>query len=382
VEPIRAALVSWWREPAVADPPRRVWRDWALVAVLAGTAVLEGVLGDHVVWPALATTVTVAIVPVLLWRRTHPLAAVVVSYGTLMALTLLGVFLDAGNPVGLYTNAFVLLLPYSLFRWGSGRAMALGTPVIAVMGAVAIITDWTGVGDAVGGTMALILPAVLGATVRYRETARLRELQQIKTSEREQLARELHDTVAHHVSAIAVRAQAGRVVGRQEPEAALAALDIVEREASRTLEELRAMVRVLRDDVAELAPRGGVGDIPDLAHSNGSLPVHVTLGGDLDDLAPAVGAALYRIAQESVTNATQHARGATSVEVTVDGGPNSVCLRVADDGDGPGSKRGTPGYGIIGMSERASLLGGHLDAGPSDQGWTVEAVIPRSGRAP
>jgi signal transduction histidine kinase len=228
----------------------------------------------------------------------------------------------------------------------------------------------------------LILAAVLGSTVRYRETARLRELQQMKTSEREQLARELHDTVAHHVSAIAVRAQAGRVLASQDPQAALDALGVVEQEASQTLQELRSMVRVLRDGDAELAPQRGVADIAALGRADGSVPVRVRVSGDLGDLSPGVGAALYRIAQESVTNALQHSHDATGVEVSVTGSPGSVHLEVTDDGAAVATGRRTAGYGLVGMSERAALLGGHLDAGPSEQGWTVEAVIPRSGGPP
>ena len=381
VESLRTAVVSWWREPAVTHPPRRGWRDWALVALLEVAALLEGLLAPDVVWRPVATVAAMALVPVLLWRRTHPLAVVLVAFGSLTVLTLLGLALDAGVPVGLYTNAFVLLLPYALFRWGSGRAMALGTPVIAVTAAFAIIADWTGVGDAVGGTVVLILPAVLGSTVRYRETARTRELQQMKTSEREQLARELHDTVAHHVSAIAVRAQAGRVLGSQEPQAALDALGVVEQEASQTLQELRSMVRVLRDgEGADLAPQRGVADIAALGRPGGSVPVRVRVSGDLDDLSPGVGAALYRIAQESVTNALQHSHDATGVDVTVTGSPGSVHLEVTDDGAAVATGRRTAGYGLVGMNERATLLGGSLRAGPrGDGGWAVVADIPRNG---
>jgi signal transduction histidine kinase len=381
VESLRSVVASWWREPAVADPPPPFRRDWALVGVLEVTALLEGLFNDDVVWRPFATVAAMALVPVLLWRRTHPLAVVLVAFGALTAMTLLGVVLDAGGPVGLYTNAFVLLLPYALFRWGSGRAMGLGAPAILVTAVVATTAEWTGVGDLIGGTVVLWSPAVLGAAVRYREAARLRELQQMKTSEREQLARELHDTVAHHVSAIAVRAQAGRVVASREPQAALDALDVVEREASQTLAELRSMVRVLRDgDGADLAPQRGVADIAALGRDDESLPVRVTLSGDLEGLPPGVGAALYRIAQESVTNALQHAHGATGVAVTVAGTGASVHLEVTDDGAPVATGRRTPGFGLVGMNERAVLLGGSLRAGRrTDGGWAVVADIPRNG---
>jgi signal transduction histidine kinase len=384
VESLRTAVISWWHEPSATDPPRRVWRDWALVAVLEAAALLEGLFAPDVVWRPVALATSMALAPLLLWRRTHPLAVVLVAFGSLTALVLVGVVGDAGGPVGLYTNIFVLLLPYSLFRWGSGRAMALGTPVIAVTAAVAMIADWTGVGDAVGGALVLILSAVLGSTARYRETARIRELQQMKTSEREQLARELHDIVAHHVSAIAIRAQAGRVLASQDPQAALDALGVVEQQASQTLQELRSMVRVLRNgEGADLAPQRGVADIAALGRADDSVPVHVRVNGDLDDLSPGVGAALYRIAQESVTNALQHSHDATAVEVAVTGSPGSVHLEVTDDGRAIATGRRTAGYGLVGMNERATLLGGSLRAGPRrDGGWTVVADIPRNGAHP
>ncbi len=351
-----------------------------LVGVLTAAALLEGVLRPEVVWRPLVTIAAVALVPVLLWRRTHPLTAVLVAFGTLLMLAAADLLSGSAKPIGLYTNVFVLLLSYSLFRWASGREMTLGLGVMLVTAGVALVADWTGAVDAVGGMVFLLFPAVLGASVRYWRSARARELEQMKTSEREQLARELHDTVAHHVSAIAIRAQAGQVVAQARPEAALDALDVVEREASRTLEELRVIVGALRDsDHAELAPQRGIVDIPALGLIDDRLQVRVALSGELEDLPPGVGAALYRIAQESLTNALQHARDATQVDFRVTGEPDCVRLRVRDDGL-PTAGWSTAGFGLVGMTERAILLGGSLHAGPHpDGGWSVEAVIPRDG---
>jgi signal transduction histidine kinase len=96
-----------------------------------------------------------------------------------------------------------------------------------------------------------------------------------------------------------------------------------------------------------------------------------------------VGAAIYRIAQESITNAIKHARHATRVDVRVTGDGDRVRLTVRDDGDaGPSGADPSAGYGLAGMTERAALLGGTLEAGPSaDSGWTVTAVLPRNGTA-
>ncbi|MEE2044755.1 sensor histidine kinase, partial [Nocardiopsis tropica] len=109
--------------------------------------------------------------------------------------------------------------------------------------------------------------------------------------------------------------------------------------------------------------------------------VEVEIGGALHDLSPAVTAALHRLARESVTNARRHARDAGLVRVRVDADDASVRLSVSDDGDtGRLRPAAPPGYGIIGMAERAELLGGTCEAAPNpDGGWTVTAVLPRSG---
>ena len=140
------------------------------------------------------------------------------------------------------------------------------------------------------------------------------------------------------------------------------------------------MVAVLRDgDEAELAPHRGVDDIERLARDAAHGPrIHVELEGDLDALRPSLGAAVYRLAQESITNATQHARGASRIDVRVAGENDCVRLTVRDDGESGGDDAGRSGYGLIGMTERAALLGGTLAAGPEPgRGWTVSAVLPR-----
>ena len=200
--------------------------------------------------------------------------------------------------------------------------------------------------------------------------------------EREQLARELHDTVAHYVSAIAIQAQAGRTLAASQPDAAVEALEVIEQAASRTLTEMRNMVRVLREgEEPDLAPQRSVDDIERLAHSTGDRPrVDVELSGDLDDLRPSVEAAIYRIAQESITNAVRHARHATRINVSVTGDDDYVHVTVRDDGDASSTGRNSSGFGLAGMTERATLLGGTLEAGPgSDKGWMVNAVLPRAG---
>ncbi|NUU18628.1 sensor histidine kinase [Cellulomonas humilata] len=370
-----------WTAPRAPGAPERVWRDWVLVGLLAPTAVLEGVLRPDVTWRPVTLALALLVVGSLLWRRTHPLAVVAGVFGALTLVDVAALVAGAGE-VALYTSACVLVLPYALCRWGSGREIVLGLPLVALSAALGVASTYTVVPDAVIEVLFVLSPAAIGAGVRAGAGSRLRERDQVRVREREQLARELHDTVAHHVSAIAVRAQAGRVVAALDPAAAVDALRVIESEASRALTEMRLMVGALRDDgAADLAPQRGVADIERLARAVSGPPrVEVELSGDLDDLRPAVGAALYRLAQESVTNAVRHARHASRVTVRVAADDERVRLTVADDGELQG--RGGTGYGIVGMTERATLLGGTLDAGPGpERGWTVAAVLPRAGAA-
>lgn len=376
---MRNAVRSLWAEPRVPNPPTRVWRDWALVAVLVPLAVLEVILREDLVWRPVALVLGAAPVFTLLWRRTHPLVVVAVAFGA-QTLADVATLFGADESAVLYTTAYVLLIPYSLFRWGSGRDAAIGLAMILV----GLFISDTGL-DLVIALGFFLFSAALGAAIRYRASSRLREMDQVKLREREQLARELHDTVAHHVSAIAIQAQAGRTLAAADPDAAVDALEVIEEEASRTLAEMRSMVGALRqDEKPDLAPQRGVADIERLARSAGDSPhVEVELSGDLDDLRPSVGAAIYRLAQESITNAVRHARHATRINVWVVGDDRYVRLTVSDDGDASSlSASASSGYGIAGMTERAKLLGGTLEAGPSrDRGWTVDAVLPRNGTA-
>lgn len=377
------ALKSLWEEPAAPNPPARVWRDWVLVAAVLGLAVIEILVRPDVTWRPVAFVVCGAMGLALLWRRTHPLAVVLAVFGVVTVVDIPSA-MSPGEPFGLYTMAFVLLLPYALCRWGSGRSIILGLGFILGTHILRELVR-TNYRDLAFGIPILLCVAALGFALRYRESARNRQIEQVQLQEREQLARELHDTVAHHVSAIAIQAQAGRVVAATDPAAAIEALRTIEAEASRTLAEMRFMVGALRNDqAAELVPQRGITDIELLAESTGGArSVSVELSGDLDGLRPAVEATVYRLAQESVTNAVRHARNATRIDVRVTGDADAVRLSVVDDGDVSASTRSSRGYGLVGMKERATILGGTLEAGPApDHGWAVTAVLPREGGDP
>jgi signal transduction histidine kinase len=375
------ALRGLWDEPRPLHPPVRVWRDWALVGVFVWWSIMEALLRQGLAWRPVLLTVGVVVALTLLWRRTHPLAAVAVAFGTLTAVDVARIL--AADEIGLlWSVAAALVLSYSLFRWGTGREAAIGLGIILGWLVVTHVADPTGAAEVVAGYGFFLFFAALGASIRYYANARIRDIEQAKLRQRNQLARELHDTVGHHVSAIAIQAQAGRALAASHPDRALATLETIEEAASRTLEEMRAMVGVLRDGTEpDLTPQPGVADIEQLARSGGGWPrVDVELSGGFDDLSASVGAALYRIAQEAVTNAVRHARHATRVVVHVADEGGQVRLTVRDDGDVSAAGHTPAGYGIVGMAERASLLGGTLQAGPDpDGGWTVDAVLPLGG---
>ncbi len=371
-----------WAEPRPPRPPVRGWRDWALSSGLVAISLVEVVVRDDRAWAPLLIGVSVVVAACLLWRRTSPLGAVAVAFGAVLAFDIARMaVIDATGLLGI---AGLLVLPYALLRWGSGREAALGLAVILVWLPVTLAVEPTSPAEKVAGYGFFLFSAALGAAVRYRTSSHDREIEQVRLRQRNELARELHDTVGHRVSAIAVQAQAGRALSAADPERALATLVTIEEEASRTLQEMRALVGVLRDGTdADLAPRRGLADIERLARPGGEvLGVRVQVSGDVEAVDPAVSSALYRIAAEAVTNATRHASGATQVTVAVDAARGRVHLRVHDDGAARPAGSAPAGFGLRGMAERASLLGGTLQAGPDpDGGWSVDASLPRTARA-
>ena len=368
---------SIWHEPRPSDAPPIGRLDWALVGVFAAVAVVEGMVRPGVAWRPLVTLLALAMMPALLWRRAHPLMAALVGWGVAGLLSVLQLTAHEGD-LGLYSMMAVLILLYSLVRWGSGREIVLGTAFVAVVVALGMYATSPGWAEVLGGSVLLLLVVALAAVFRFRADLWHRQQLEVRNQERVALARELHDTVAHHVSAIAVQAQAGGVVADSQPEKAAEVLAAIESEASRTLAEMRSMVRVLREEeVVAYAPQPGVADLPALARADATPTVEVSLDGALTRLPPPVDAALYRLAQESLTNVVRHARSATRVEIDVRREGDAVRLRVSDDGQtkpGPAQERG---FGLRGMAERAQLLGGSLSAGPGPEGgWVVEAVLP------
>ena len=368
-------LISEPRAPGASAP---LPRDWLLVAVLLCAVLVESFLTETAVWHRVSSLVSLALVMTLPWRRVHPLGMVILAFGATAMVH--AVALSQGVTwMGFKANIAVVILPYALLRWASGRESIIGLAIIAVSLALAMVAEDHSWGEIIGASLFLLFPSALGASVRYQDSAQRRSQEQVRLSERERLARELHDTVAHHVSAIAIQAQAGRTLAAQRPQASLEALDIIEEAASRTLAEMRLIVRALReDDPAERSPAASLVDIKQLALDEACpLQVSVTMKGNLTQLNAMLETTLFRLAQESITNAARHANDAQSVTIVLEGDDQEVRLRVADDGK-PVTHQSESGFGLRGMAERVALNGGTLKAGPGTQrGWVVEATIPK-----
>lgn len=283
-------------------------------------------------------------------------------------------------------------------RWGVA-ATAAGAGAVAVGYAVWWPAPQMDLLVFLLGVAGLYLGGV-GAGVYLRDLDRQRFLAAVRarTDERLDLARELHDLVAHHVTAIVIQAQAALVVADRDPAAAGESLRQIERAGKESLSAMRRLVGSLRadgdgdgpgsgDGSGPAAPVPGVAALAALAAESDrlGLPVRVDLAAEVADrVPPEVAASAYRIVQESLTNVRRHATGATgaTVTLTLDRGGDGPDLLVAVTDDGRAAFAGradSGGYGLIGMRERAQLLDGHLDAGPLAPpavGWQVRARLP------
>ena len=248
-------LRALWAEPRPPHPPVRVWRDWALIAALLTWSVLETMLREDAAWRPLVLAVSAVVAVSLLWRRTHPLTAVTAAFGTLIAFDVARIL--AVDTTGLLSISALLMLPYALFRWGSGRESVVGLAVILVWLVITHLADPTGAAEVIAGYGFFLFSAALGAAIRFHANARVRDIEQGKLRQRSELARELHDTVGHHLSAIAIQTQAGRTLAATHPERALAALETIEEAASRALEDACHGRRPARRGGARLHPATG-----------------------------------------------------------------------------------------------------------------------------
>ena len=290
----------------------------------------------------------------------------------------------------------VSLLAFVIGRWASSvaAAVALGLLAVAAPVAASVIQDPSEI--AVGiWIMGIVFPWLLGlAAARQAQlTAQLaasrRELaEQAVLAERRRIARDVHDFVGHGLAAVMLQITSARHVLRRDPAAAEEALETAEEVGRRTMRELRRTVALLRsdEDDAVAPPLPSTTDIRALVdHAQaGGLIVQLRTRGDLSLIAPGVGVALYRITQEALANAAQHAPQArTDLGIEVAGGQASlVAETIGPTSAGPSGEARRPRYGLVGMRERATALGGEFTAGPTPEGWRVSCRLPLEARTP
>jgi signal transduction histidine kinase len=288
--------------------------------------------------------------------------------------------------------------PSWLWRWCLRFGVTLTVAGTAVT--IALTRSWEGAAVGVIAALVLVLPVLTAATVlQYREqaetervraeqTARLAELdrREAVAAERTRMAREVHDVIANHLSAVAIHASALLSVRDLEPAAIRSAIRVIRENSVQGLAEMRRMVELLRDPARDDTTTTGVGlsdvDVLVAQAETAGLRARLTVTGDARPLPVGVDLAAYRIVQESLTNALKHGDGAVAVSVDyrVEAVRVTVVnpMREADPGDVvPGG-----GAGVTGMRERADLIGGRLTAGPEAADgpvWRVWADLPTGG---
>jgi signal transduction histidine kinase len=225
----------------------------------------------------------------------------------------------------------------------------------------------------VGGSWAL------GEAARNRRKAIREESRRAVSDEQARIARELHDVIAHSVSVIVVQASAAEDVFDTRPDQARAALRSIEQAGRDALRELRTLLGGAPGDPDPTHPQPGLARLDELAEPLrlGGLDVVVRREGEAPELPAGVDLSAFRIVQEALTNTLRHAR-ATRAEVTVRFGERDLELEITDDGRAsPSALVNGAGQGLVGMRERAALLGGTLEAGPlPGGGYRVHARLP------
>ncbi len=328
--------------------------------------------------------------PLLAWRLA-PLAGYLATCAATIALAGLDYPLDF--PFGPVVGLFTLSLAYSE---GARRTAALVAAVAFVpLAAVAHLvgrSDFRGMlpglafwavvlgGVWVAGEHTRLRRERIGeleeqAARRDREAVRERRL--AAAEERTRIARELHDSAGHAINVILVQAGAARLLHERDPAASRQAIATIEDVARSTIGEIDQLVRVLRDpDRADPPVQPDPGDLDDLLarHRAGGLSITADLRGERGDLPRSLSWAAYRILQEALTNAARHGSGRADVAVAY--GPEAIDITVTNPTANGSSSGG--GHGIVGMRERASLLGGTLDAGPAGGIFRLYARLPHT----
>jgi signal transduction histidine kinase len=332
----------------------------------------------------------------LVARRRFPLEVFALTAGVSVAIA--GLDYPTGPPLGPTVALFFLALNPENARAPTWLTAAIVVGFLGLhAGAVGLADDelpvvpilfglllWGGawvVGDRVRLRRERVAELEERARRAERETERERRL--AAAEERTRIARDLHDSAGHAINVILVQAGAARLLGQRDPERAQAALETIEEVARETLGEIDQLVRALReDDLA--AQRGTIEPPPGLdaletlleRHRSAGLAVSVRTQGERRALPPGLDQAAFRILQEALTNAARHGDGSAEIDLTF--GPTALELTV-ENPSGPEASEHLAGHGIVGMRERAALLGGRLETGPSDGRFRVRASLPYGG---
>ncbi|WP_405612448.1 sensor histidine kinase [Streptomyces sp. NBC_01508] len=279
-------------------------------------------------------------------------------------------------------------------------AMALGT--LAGFLGFRLLRGWNvGTSAEMAVAMTVVIAWLIGNSTHqareYAEKSRVQAAARAVTAERLRIAREMHDTVAHSIGIIALQAGAAARVIETQPVAAREALGSIETAGRETLAGLRRMLGALRqaeseapehpagaayvaplDQALDPAPVPGLVDVDRLAATTTAAGVRVDVRwhGEPRPLPPEIDISAYRIIQEAVTNVVRHA-GIPSCRVTVDRRTEELSIEITDDGRGGRPDGKSPGWGLVGMRERATLLHGDFSAGPRPEGgFRVAARLP------
>jgi signal transduction histidine kinase len=265
--------------------------------------------------------------------------------------------------------------------------VVIGTGVVSVLGALVVDRETVPVAFVV-----VAIPLVAGVIVRARrgareqlEVAERRHVgERALLEERQRIARELHDVVAHHMSVIAIQAEAAPYKTADPPRELIESFGEIRASALSGLNELRRVLGVLRSDLPDIAPQPGLDELDGLIESArvGGVTVTTTVTGTARPLPEGVDLSAYRIVQEALSNAVRHAPG-SAVRVRLYYGEAVLVIEVRNNayvaatGDQRAKAGLGSGHGIIGMRERAAMLGGHLEAGPTgDDEFLVTAALP------
>ncbi|TMR09557.1 sensor histidine kinase [Nonomuraea turkmeniaca] len=359
----------------------------AIAAVLAGMLITYAFRGDRqlnvldVVLPAITFAG-------LLVRHRYPVAAlIVVSVSVavyypragldgpliVLAFMILYTAADRGHLIAAITVGAVLLLGMGLGELGGSRHVD-DSMFIAIAGWVVAAIAFGGVTRNRRAYLEEAERRAIDAERGKEEEARRRE-----SEERLRIARELHDVLGHNISMINVQAAAALHGLKKRPEDAEEALRTIKDTSKETLRELRTTLGVLRqvDEDAPTAPADSLARIDALVAASG-LEVRTELSGPLEAVPTEVDLAAARIIREALTNVSRHS-GTNKATLSVSNTSGNIMIRVEDEGPGA-TYDGGSGFGLQGMRERASALGGTLEAGPRPEGgFRVVARLPLNG---